>query len=386
MIHRTMPEAYKGKPQAYIKHTILKSYLQRLFMIIGQGRAPVINYVDCFAGPWQEEDDTLSDTSISISLRQMSLCQMAHEKMFKNRVRFRALYIEKDATAFAKLQSYLACNPFPTIEATCLHGDYTQLVKEIIEWRQSHFTFFFVDPKGWKDVGVSTMAPLLQLPNSEFLINFMYEFINRFVEHPGHCDDMVELFDCLPQFAGESPEQRRQTLLGLYRSHLNSEYGGKTAYVPVEKPGSQKLFYYLVYLTRSPKGIAVFKEQAEKCEVVQRITQQDVKLRQKAERTLTDDLFGHDSSPVENHYSDNRNEAKSFLLNKLSEKPLRIDNELWAAWLENTDLYPGDFQLAMKELLKEGKVKNLDANLSKRQSKTVKPDWPDKSERWVLIV
>lgn len=32
-----MPDVYIGKEQAYVKHTILKTYLQRLFMIIGQG-------------------------------------------------------------------------------------------------------------------------------------------------------------------------------------------------------------------------------------------------------------------------------------------------------------------------------------------------------------
>lgn len=58
-----MPDAYIGKEQAYVKHAILKTYLQRLFMIVGQGKGPVINYVDCFAGPWQEEDQNLSNTS-----------------------------------------------------------------------------------------------------------------------------------------------------------------------------------------------------------------------------------------------------------------------------------------------------------------------------------
>jgi hypothetical protein len=53
-----IPEHYKGREQAYIKHTLLKSYLERLFMIIGQS-ATRICYVDCFAGPWQEGSDYL---------------------------------------------------------------------------------------------------------------------------------------------------------------------------------------------------------------------------------------------------------------------------------------------------------------------------------------
>lgn len=38
------------REQAYLKHTILRTYLQRLFMIVGRGKETVINYVDCFAG------------------------------------------------------------------------------------------------------------------------------------------------------------------------------------------------------------------------------------------------------------------------------------------------------------------------------------------------
>ena len=47
-----IPENYKNREQAFIKHTLLRSYLERLFMIIGH-RERVISYVDCFAGPWQ---------------------------------------------------------------------------------------------------------------------------------------------------------------------------------------------------------------------------------------------------------------------------------------------------------------------------------------------
>jgi hypothetical protein len=66
---------YKGREQAYIKHTLLETYLYKLFMILGQ-HVQTISYVDCFAGPWQNNSDDLSDTSIGILdlffLRQFS--------------------------------------------------------------------------------------------------------------------------------------------------------------------------------------------------------------------------------------------------------------------------------------------------------------------------
>ena len=385
MTTEAIPPAYIGREQAYLKHTILRTYIQRLFMIVGQKKEGVINYVDCFSGPWQENDQKLSDTSIGISMEQMSKCQSAIKAMFGRDVKFRALYVEKDDIAFGKLQNFINNNPY-NIEAHCLHGDYTSLLEEIMSWCDNHFTFFFVDPKGWqKVVGASTMRPLLQHGKAEFLINLMYDFINRAVEIEKHTDDMVELFGEAPSLSGLTPDQRQKKLLTLYRNNLKKVYGGRTAYVTVEKPGRDRTLYYLVYLTRHSTGLDTFKSEAEKMEVVQRITQAEVALRKQIEQQPMDDLFGSIvcEQPTIKNYTDNRLTAKAFLLDKLSGTPLLIDNEVWADFLEETDLYPKDFQQAMIELVKEGVVTNLDADVQRRTRKMIKPHWPNKSERWI---
>jgi len=383
-----MPDVYIGKEQAYVKHTILKTYLQRLFMIVGQGKETVINYVDCFAGPWHEEDDKLSDTSISVSLEQMAQCQQGLKESFGREITFRALYIEKDPVAFEKLQAFLSQQPYPGIDAESLYGDYTDLLSDIVSWCSGHFTFFFVDPTGWQNVvGAKTMMPLLQLGKAEFLINLMYDFANRFVEFERHAEDMIELFGEVPTFERETPEERQEILLTLYRNNLGKYYRGRTAYVPIEKPGKKRVHYYLVYLTRHARGIDVFKTEAERMEIVQRITRQECRLRQQIQQSDTADMFG-DKVEVplnDDEYCDNRMMAKQYLLDRLSKVPTLIDFETWADFLEESDLYPGDFQMAMKELVKDGLVNNVDANVSRRRTKIIKPDWPNKSERWVLV-
>lgn len=51
----TVPEVYEGREQALVKHALLKSYLEKLVLIIGmsakQTRKAEICFVDCFAGP-----------------------------------------------------------------------------------------------------------------------------------------------------------------------------------------------------------------------------------------------------------------------------------------------------------------------------------------------
>lgn len=383
-----MPKAYIGREQAYVKHTILKTYLERLFMIVGRTKEPVISYVDCFAGPWKDNNYDLSDTSIGVSLEQLAKCQQGLKETFGREVKFRALYIEKDPIAFRKLETFLSQKPFPTVETECLSGDYTELLTDIVSWCGNHFTFFFVDPTGWRNVvGARTMMPLLRMEKAEFLINLMYDFVNRFVDVDLHSDNTVDLFGKMPGFKDETPEKRQEVLLDLYRKNLGAHYRGRSTYVPVEKPGKKRVHYYLVYLTRNPVGLSVFKTQAEKMEIVQRITQQEYKLRKQIQQSETADMFG-DSVELpssEEEYTFNKLAARQYLLDKLSKVPTLIDNDLWADYLEDSDLYPGDFNAAMKDMVKEGLVRNLDAVVSRRRTRVITPAWPKDSERWVLV-
>ena len=177
---RTAPEGYGGREHAYIKHKLLEGYLEKLFLIIGMGSGRLgitqLCYVDCFAGPWSDESEELSGTSIAISMRILEKCQQ--ELVRKGvRVRFRALYVEKDKTAFARLHKYVSEQTATGIEVDALHGDFVSLRQDMLNWcGTGAFAFFFIDPKGWKEISIKVLRPLLQRPRSEFLINFMYDF------------------------------------------------------------------------------------------------------------------------------------------------------------------------------------------------------------------
>src|SRR5688572_14593184 len=178
-----VPEAYQGREQAYIKHELLKAYLEKLFLIIGMSSEKLgiaeICYVDCFAGPWSTENESLNDTSIGVSLRILDKCQKDLSARGV-KIRFRALYIEKDDTAFTRLERFLSRQTPVGVDASAQHGDFVALREQILNWCGARaFTFFFIDPTGWKEVSVEALKPLLQRRQSEFLINFMYDFVNR---------------------------------------------------------------------------------------------------------------------------------------------------------------------------------------------------------------
>jgi hypothetical protein len=97
------------------------------------------------------------------------------------------------------------------------------------------------------------------------------------------------------------------------------------------------------------------------------------------------DLFAaHDSDQCIADAEDNRHLASRFLLTKLNADPLLIDYECWASFLEESNLYPSDLQLGMKELIDQGYVKNVSADVRRRSSQFIKPDYANKSERWCL--
>lgn len=377
---------YQGREQAYVKHTILRTYLQRLFMIIGRSEK-VINYVDCFAGPWSEESDDLRDTSIGISLSLMQDCAKSLEERHGAKVKFRALYIEKNDEAFAKLKRFLSNNTGSGVDASCIHGDYTTKIADIANWAKLGFTFFFIDPKGWKVITAPVLAPLLALNRAEFLINLMYDFVNRAMSMKAQQANVEELLGKPISFSGEETATERQHIIvSQYRQMMGNLYNGRTAHVTVERPGMDRVLYFLIYLTRHPMGLIVFKDAAEQMDMVQRVSQFETKLRQQSsKRPPVYDLFSSpEDQPEPVNVRDNRMLARKYLMTRLSATPLLLDNDCWANFLEESDLYPTDLQLAFKDLAKEGKITNLDADVRKRTKNPVRPHWPRKSERWVL--
>ena len=80
---------YEGREQTYIKHLVLRRYLQKLAYKVGSW-AGTLNYVDCFAGPWQHSDDELKDTSPFIAIDELRAARDGLLEKLKARVTSRA--------------------------------------------------------------------------------------------------------------------------------------------------------------------------------------------------------------------------------------------------------------------------------------------------------
>lgn len=371
----SVPENYHGREQAYVKHRLLRAYLERLFMIIGQYQS-CIRYVDCFSGPWQEGSENLQDTSIGIVLDIMRKCKEGLNKMGRD-IKFHALFIEKDKESFNKLEDFLNQSAHDEVATEARKGDFFSLRNSILEWcGPDDFTFFFIDPTGWKRViEIPTLTPFLKRPNSEFLINFMYDFVLRTHTQESFHDDMIAIFGYVPDTGGLTPKQKEANLIGQYRRRLKAiapDHGGvpRTALVPILYPLRNRTLYHLVYLTRHPSGIVVFMDASEKLELVQRQARAQAKQENRESRTGQHELF-MSYNDVQIEEKADPGEVKAYWMRQLSDEPRQFGIKQLADMLEETGWFESDFQTAFGFLAKEGRVANLDGDTSRRQKKFV---------------
>lgn len=334
-------------------------------MIVGPYQKRIC-YIDCFAGPWQEGGSDLKDTSIAISLDIMRKCRKGLLERGKE-VQFRALFIERDKNAFKKLKAFLEENSYAGIETTSLHGEFLELRKDIVQWCGTEdFTFFFIDPTGWIDIDIPTLLPLLQRPKSEYLINFMFDFLRRAYPQKTYEEHMKEIFGTVTNTKGMTPGQKETLLLKLYRdqlkiSQISSSEKPRSAYIKVKDPLKDRTKYYLIYLTRHPKGIQVFMEVSADLDLVQKTVRAQAKQDRRIEQSGQRELFSAATEVKDDEDRVELSVVKDYWLKKLSPEPKRFGIVELADMLEETGWFISDFQNAFRELVTEGKAKNLDA-------------------------
>lgn len=381
-------KTYEGREHSLIKHELLKGYLEKLLSIIGVSeRTNEIVYVDCFAGPWGNDSKSLSGTSITISLEILrkvrGMLAAVHEM---TEIKFRAIYVEESKGRHKRLLEYLKNNCPDEIEWHALHGDYSELQDEILQLcGDTSFAFFFIDPKGWTDVGIQKLAKLLRRPRSEFLITFMYDFLNRAIGMADYRHQVQALLGELTEqdfqdISVLSGKERGEVVVRKYREQLkvvmgpNRKYPARSYHSEILNKGKDRPHYHLVYLTRHHKGIVKFAESSQDIEFLQRVVRIQTKRDAKNQIGLfsaEDEATGQGGARV------GLEDVKGFWLRQLTGVPTKFNEAKLADMLEETGWLIRDFETALSELIAEKKVENLDA----AGKRTKHPVHFDKGER-----
>lgn len=332
------PRWYEGREQALVKHTFLDTYMPAQIPKIVSWADEFV-YVDLFAGPWQSNSGDYSDTSFGIALRRMTEARAKRAELGRS-VKMIAHFVEKDPENYPKLVE--AVGRFPEVESHCYPGTAEQHANTIAEAIPAQaFRFVVIDPKGVPDV--RRFRRLIEPGRTEVLINFMFQFANRFAGSPdrmptleGWLGDIQCGSEWRSEIAGLRGVDREAEITERVRQALKRM--GTYRFAPaltVDETDVDRPLYKLIYLTRHPAGIKVFRD-AHRRALEAQSTYRSAKKAEIRKRTSgMEDMFSQSNAMEPGERSartiaDGETEARRTLLQLLAAKPEGIDwKVLW---------------------------------------------------------
>lgn len=321
-------EYYKDREQTYLKHFFLEQYLETVAYHIGFSQKEFV-YVDCFSGPWRAADEELGDTSIRIALDRLNSVRLGLAQSAKHPT-IRAIFVEKSPTAFAQLQQVLQEHS-GAVRTTAVLGTFEENIAPILDQVGSTFAFFFVDSTGWTGFAMDNLRPILQREKGEVMINFMYDFINRFLSFrsPANEDSLDRCLGTRAWRSFRDTPGSESELVNLYVGQVRAT--GQFPYATfsrILKPLQDRAYYHLVYATRSPKGIEKFRDVEKRAVTEQEAVRQRAQRENRESRSGQGEMdFGSDvpSRDLRSEREQQLRKADATVMALLADGPIRYD-------------------------------------------------------------
>ncbi|KKB07142.1 hypothetical protein VE25_19085 [Devosia geojensis] len=361
-----MKPEYAGREQTFAKHFILEKYLQSLAFKLLLGGYPTLTYVDGFSGPWEAKTDDYSDTSFMIAIRVLKDAQQQLRAQGK-RKRIRCFFVEEKAGAYAELRAAVMQHHDPANDfyVHTFHGRLEDAVDEIMKVVGTSFALTFIDPTGWTGYEFDKIARIMQHQPGEVLLNYMFDFINRFTAW----DDpkITASFDGILGKDWRSrldcTLRRHEAVQALFAEAFRK--AGMFSHVlstPIAKL-SDRQHFSIVYGTRSGEGLATYREVEFSAMRAHGMHRHEAKQALREAATGTLDMFamaGFQSPlPIEAQVKGYRTEAREWLLDQLRTEGRAFPfSAVWQAMIETFMLRRTDARQVCAELAKEGLIAN----------------------------
>jgi three-Cys-motif partner protein len=182
---------YEGREQAYVKHCLLDEYLPDWAYKVGS-TWDSLAYIDAFSGPWQTKDPNYADSSFGIAVNALRRCQSGLRETRGRDLHVECILVEQEEEAFGHLEKFAADESRPNFTVRALQGRFAQqipAIENLIKGSgRNPFRFVFLDPKGWADIPMDRLQPLLRNRSCEVLITLMTRHIIRFLDQPDRED------------------------------------------------------------------------------------------------------------------------------------------------------------------------------------------------------
>ncbi|WP_306112117.1 MULTISPECIES: three-Cys-motif partner protein TcmP [unclassified Roseovarius] len=259
---------YQGREQSFIKHLFLNKYLESAAYKLFQGRSPVFNFVDAFAGPWRVSDTSrYSDASFSQAIETLETVRRSLLDMGRTGLKVRFCFCERNPASVEKLRVFAAEKPEFNIRV--FSGPFENNLDGISAACRDGFTFTFIDPTGW-NVESAKVFEFLRGLNGEFLFNFMAEEVNRHAGWDGVAASVgrfladpawKDAFEAMPEGSNETK------ILQLLKTKMKEErVATYLTDMAIRKPREDRVKMRLILGTHSGFGVEVFRTVQEKVE------------------------------------------------------------------------------------------------------------------------
>ena len=259
-----MIDPYIGREQTRAKHYILRRYLQALaFKVLTFSD---VAYIDGFSGPWESRTEDFSDSSFMIAI---SVLKDAQRRIFETThklKRIRCFFCETDGKAFAHLEKAVTSfhEPSNGFEVKLHHGKFEEAVADAVAFTGNAFPLIFIDPTGWTGYPFETLRPLFAPRKCEVVINFMYEFVNRF----SNSDDATTIESLNPILGGpgwrtrlDSGLARGDAVAKLFHETLKTAGGFEfLVSARIDKATADRPHYFITYATKNLEGLKTFRQ------------------------------------------------------------------------------------------------------------------------------
>ena len=277
---------YEGREQAYVKHCLLEGYLPEWGYKVGS-RWDSLVYVDAFAGPWQTTHPDYADSSFGIAVDALRRCQAGLRESRGLDLHVECILGEQDEDAFGHLERFATAESRHNFVVHALPGKFakqTSTISQLIsDSGQNPFRFVFLDPKGWADIPMDKLQPLLGNRSCEVLINLMTRHINRFLDQPDRENSYKKLFGrpgVVEVLRNTPPDERVERAVQEYSLSLKLQCNFKyVSSAVILEPNEEAVRYYLVYATNHPRGVEVFKAAENNAARIQDNVRQESRVR-----------------------------------------------------------------------------------------------------------
>lgn len=261
-----MNELYRGREQSGTKHRLVEQYLEKLaYKILVSKRARTLTYIDAFSGPWNSASEDFSDTSFARAVATLKRVQQQTSNKLPDKPHINGIFVERDTDSFVQLKAFVDAHTAPAngLSLIALDGEFESRVAEIDEISSDSFRLTFIDPTGWTGYSFAKISPLLKGRNSEVIVNFMYDHVNRFIQ-----DGRTSIQESFRPILGEGVDDwlklkidREGAIVSRFCENLKAASDYKHVIsMPVSKPKSDRTHFILAFGTNSIHGMIEFRD------------------------------------------------------------------------------------------------------------------------------